>query len=168
LDWQQVVLDGPGDELMPDLDPAVPELADEAGRDRLLEARPEVRVENAVAAARTGDRARRETVGERRERRRHGRRGPSGEWLGGRREEAQDASRLGAATGHPGEHELAERAAQGHARQLPPPGEDLLGDERLPTGSLGNEQEGRRRGPLALDLGDELGELGPLERSDVA
>ena len=140
-------------------------LDEEAVVDRLDDAGPQVRIEDAVAAARPGRRPRRQAVDEPLERRRDRRELAAIQGPARGRQEPQDAAALRGATGEAGEDELVERRAEGQAGQLPASGEDLLGDQRVAAGSLGDEQEGRGRRPLALDLGDELGEVEPVERA---
>ena len=135
--------------------------------DRLDDAGPQVRVEDAVAAARPRRRPRRQALDELLERRRDGRQLAPVERPAGRREQPQDAPALRGAAGEPGEDELVERGAERQAGQLAPRGEDLLGDQRVAAGPLGDEQQGRGRRALALDLGDELGEVEAVERAEL-
>ena len=78
-----------------------------------------------------------------------------------------DAPALGRAAGEAREDELLERGAERDAGQLAPGGEHLLGDERVAARSLRDEQQRGGGRALALDLGDELGEVEPVERPEL-
>ena len=167
LDRQEVVLDRLRDELVADLEAPVRPLDEEAVVDRLHDAGPQVRVEHAVAAARPRRRSRRQALDEPLERRRDRGELAAVERPAGRREEPEDAPALRGAAGEAREDELFERRAEGQAGQLAAGGEDLLGDQRVAAGALGDEEQGRGGRALALDLGDELGEVEPVERAEL-
>ena len=167
LDRQQVRLDRLRDELVADLEPLIRPLDEEAVVDRLDDAGAEVRVEHAVAASRAGRRARRQALDEPLEGRRDGRQLATVQRPAGRGEEPQDAPALRRAAGQAREDQLVERRAERQAGQLAAGGEDLLGDQRVAAGALGDEQQRRGGRALALDLGDELGEVEPVERAEL-
>ena len=134
---------------------------------RLDDARPEVGVEDAIAAARARGRARRVPVDEALERRSHGCQLAPVERASRRRKEAQRALAFGRAASEASEDELVERGAEGQAGQLAAGGEHLLGDQRVAAGALGDKQQGRGRRAFALDLGHELGEVESIERPEL-
>ena len=155
------------DELVSELQAVVRPLDEETAVDRLHDAGPQVRVEDAVAPARPRRRPRRQAIDEPLERRRDGRELAPIERPTGRCQEPQDAPALRGAQGQARVDELFERRAEGQAGQLPARGEDLLRDERVAAGPLGHEEEGRGGRALALDLGDELGQVEPVERAEL-
>ena len=105
-------------------------LDEDAGRERLLETRGEIRVEGSVAVPRQGRRSRREAIGGELERGRGLGQLVAVERPAGEGEQPQDPPALGPVPGQAGDHDVGERAGQGRVRQLAPGREQLLGDER--------------------------------------
>ena len=167
LDRQEVGLDGLRDELVADLEPVVGAIHEEAVVDRLHDARPQVCVEQTLAAPRPRGRPRRHAIDELLERRRDGGQLRAIEGPAGGRKQAEHAPALGITAREPGDDELVQRGAERQPGQLPPRSEDLLGDQRVAAGSLRDQEECGGRGPLALDLGHELGEIEPIQRPDL-
>ena len=141
--------------------------ADEAVLDGLDQADRQVGLEDAAAAPRGAARARRRSIRTALEGRRGGRQLVDPERLAGRGQESQDAPALRRALGQAGHRQLLERAGQRRAGQLAAGGQELLGDERIAARPLGHEEQDRGRRTLALDPLDQLGQLVPVERSDV-
>jgi hypothetical protein len=167
LHRQQVGLDRLGDELVAELQALVRPFDQEAVVQPLHDPGAEVGVEDAVASAGLRGRSRGQPLDQLLERRADQGKGAAVQGPAGGGEEAQDAAALGRAAGDPGEDQLLERRAEREAGQLAPRGEDLLRDERVAAGPLRDEEERRRRGSLALDLGHQLGEVETVERPEV-
>jgi hypothetical protein len=161
---QQVGDDRAPDELVPEVDRIVGE-GENPMLDRFREAGREVCVDRAVAAAgqrcgaRRGPMIGRPLVG----------RGDVGQ-LGHRErprrrsKEPEHPPALRGAEPEPGDHEVLEADRQRRARELAAGGQHLLRDERDPAAPLGDEDEGRAGGPLALDRLDQVGQLVAVER----
>src|SRR6185437_1171907 len=109
----------------------------------------------------------REAVDEALECRRDDRKLASVEGAPGRGHEPERAAALARAAGEPGQDELVERRPERDPGQLAAGGEDLLGDERVAAGALGNKQQCGRSRALALDLGHELGKVEAVERAEL-
>ena len=144
---------------------AVAGLDEEPVRQRLAAARPQVGVEDAVAVARSGHRARRgagrvdlERGRDRRQlvRARAGGRPATSR----RRTRRHSCERIGEA----GDDQLIERAGQRGARQFAAGGQQFLGDERQAAGPFGDEEQQAGRRPFALDPLDQRGQLVAIER----
>ena len=167
LDRQQVGLDGLRHELVPDLETVVRPFDEEAVIERLDDAGPQVGIEDAVAPARARRGARRQALDELLEGRCDGGQLGAVQRAARRRDEAEDAAHLGGAAREPGEHELAERRPEGHPGQLAASGEHLLDDERVAPGALGDQEQRGGGRALALDLGDELGQVDAVQRPEL-
>ena len=164
LDRQQVRLDRLRDQLVPDLESMVGTLQQEPVVDGVHDPGAQVRVQHAVPAPRTGRRARGQAVDEPLEGRRGRRELTAAERHARRRDHSEYAPALRRAAREPSQDQLFERRAEGQPGKLASRREDLLRDQRIAAGSLGDEQERGRGRALAIDLRDEVGEVEPVQR----
>ena len=126
-------------------------------------ARPQVRIEDALALARPGHRARRRPVGVHLEGGRDRRQLFHRQRPVRQRHQAQDPTALLRADRQARDHELIEGAGQRRARQLASGREQLLRDERQAARALGHEEQQARRCPFAFDPLDERRQFVAIE-----
>ena len=85
----------------------------------------------------------------------------------GRGEQPQDAPAFRASEREARDDDVPQRTGQRRAGELASRREELLRDERIPAGSLCDEQQHGRRRPLALDPGHDVDQLVAAQRREL-